>query len=125
MEAIQMYPYPESRMADLAIPNNFRPILLLSGPSKTFVKMLTNWVEWSGKLKGTISPADHASTAGLSAIDTVMQTLTPGQESLLKPSKPIHSSKGPSPPRRSVLANDTDGAFNCVGHKTMLHMVTN
>lgn len=117
-------PIPTPGRTDLSILKHLRPISLLSCLSKTFKKILTQRITWAGKLTGAISPNYFGSTAGLSAIDTHMMTLTPAQEWLLEPAKQCKSSKGPTPMRLSVLAKDIEGAFNCVVHERMVQIMT-
>lgn len=59
---------------------------------------------------------------GPPAIDTLMVTLTPAQACLVEPSKQADNSKGPHLFRPSVLPNDIEGAFNCIGHERPLQI---
>lgn len=117
-------PIPKPGRTDLSIPKNLRPILRLFFLSKTVEKILTQRIAWTSKLSGASTPDHFRSRAGHSAIDTLMMTLTPVQEWLLKPSKRAKSSKGPTPMRLYNLANDIEGVFNCMVHELQLQIMT-
>lgn len=118
-------PIPKPGRADRNDPANIRPISLLSCLGKLYEKLLTSRVAEAGKATGAISETHMGSRENTSAIDTLMATLTPAQEWLNRPSKVNKRSKGPDPPRPTIMTNDMAGAFNCVLTKTLREIMEN
>lgn len=118
-------PIPKLEQSDLTDPANIRPILLLSYAGKLYEKILTARDAEAGKAMGAISDTHMGSRENIPAMDTLMATLTPAQEWLNWPPKINKRSKGPDPPRPTIMTNDIAGAFNCVITKTLRRIMEN
>lgn len=68
----------------------------------------------AGTQSAAISRSHMDSRPNISAADTLIVTLTKAQEWLAIKPKINKRSKGPTTIRPSILANDIEGAFNCV-----------
>lgn len=95
-------PIPKPGRNDYSNPKNIRLISLLSCIGKLFEKCLTRRVAEAGTMTGAISPEHFGSRECLSAIDTLMVTLTKAQEWLSAKHTINKKSKGPDPPRQNT-----------------------
>lgn len=118
-EHARWVPIPRPGHKDISVPKNLRPISLLLCLGKKFQQIVTQKIAETGAATGAISEEHMGSRANLSAIDTLMTTLTTAQEWLLQKSKRNKPSRGPGSDRPSLMANDIDGAFNYVLHSRL------
>lgn len=64
------------------------------------------------------------SREGVSAIDTIMMTLTAAHEWLLEKAKLNKNSNGPGPSRPSLFANNLQGTINYLVHNCLIEILT-
>lgn len=87
-------------------------------PGKTLEKILAARLSQIGRLTGGISPNNMGCLPNRSAIDGLMMDLT-GQQAQLRQ---VSSYKNPAT-RPSLMANDIEGAFNCVSHSQLVSIL--
>ncbi|KAL0630783.1 hypothetical protein Q9L58_010367 [Maublancomyces gigas] len=109
-------PIRKTGRTNLAEPKSLRPISRLSCLGKTFEKILTKRIPEAGKLMSPIAKKHMQSRFGLSAIDSLLLSMTQAQEWLDINGRASKNSTGSNATRPFMMANDLDGAFKCVYH---------
>lgn len=116
-------PIPKPGRSDHGNPQNLCPISLLSCLGKTFEKVIAARLASEAEATGAITKQQMGSRSSLSAMDTLMVTLTAAQEWNDTPA--VYSKiKGLRQPRASIAAHDVEGAFNCVVHSRLQELFT-
>lgn len=104
---------------DMSIPQNLWPISLLSCLGRTFEKILTGRQREAGHLTGGINTEQMGCLHDRSAIDALMLNLTEPHAWLRQKYAYKHQ-----PLRPSIMANEIDGACNCVVHSTLREIMS-
>lgn len=112
-------PIPKPGRTDTTDPKNLRPISLLSCLGKTLVKILATRLVQASQATGAITAEQYGSLPQRASIDALMTNLTDAQQLARMPN--THRTLAIRP---SLLANDIDGAFNCVSHPRLINILT-
>lgn len=112
-------PIPKPGKANYSAAKAYRPISLLQCFSKLLEKIVAERLCTSGDILGTLTNEQFGGRPTISAIDALLKTLTPIQQNLL-----LKKTTGTIPDRPAILTNDIQGAFNCVNHETLAHIMT-
>lgn len=111
-------PIPKPKKSNHGDPKDYQPISLLSCLGKTFEKIQASRLAQEAEKNGEFTAQQMGSRQSLSAIDTLMVTLTKAQVWMDNPGK-YSKVKGTNTTRPCIAMHDIEGAFNCVLHQTL------